>query len=201
MSVEESLDQIINSTNQEQQEKEYTQGLGKRLGLPDMHRDARDYDPNTYRLRVGDNNETKAAKKKLRIKNIPLSTSDFLIEDLIKDIVPETKYQASFFDHKDERTAIITFDDESVMQELVDRLNGKELEGKAIIVEIFEKEARRTVSNRFSSSRGRINKSFGPRGPRGRGNRNSRGRGYNTSINSRANQNQLDRELDEYMNS
>lgn len=104
-------------------------------------RPIRDYEPRDVKRGARENSRPPAPpKKRLRILNIPLDASDYVIEDMIKEL-GATVYQ-NIYDHEDDRTAVFEFEDPKLMDEAVEKLNGKVLNGNVLSVEIFESQRR-----------------------------------------------------------
>lgn len=142
--MDESLDSIIEDKQKRQPVTRYRRrdlrnGLAQRMGIEE--RPIRDYEPRDVKRGARENSRPPAPpKKRLRILNIPLDASDYVIEDMIKEL-GATVYQ-NIYDHEDDRTAVFEFEDPKLMDEAVEKLNGKVLNGNVLSVEIFESQRR-----------------------------------------------------------
>lgn len=135
-------------------------------------------------------------KKRLRFASLPLDVSDFIIEDIVKEFA-EPIY-SNFYELKDGRTAVFEFEIPEVMDQIVEKYNGHEINGAKIVVEIFEQH--RKQNNRGHSSGGR------------RSDRGATGSHYRQNVekparvqredrkNTPVSVEDLDAELDAYMN-
>ncbi|CDO96007.1 unnamed protein product [Kluyveromyces dobzhanskii CBS 2104] len=120
-------------------------GLAGRLGIFDRDREPRAKD----RGRGG--NRSKRAfndrRKKitlLRIKNIPLETSDYEIEDWLNEIGEVESVRIN--DKKENRVATVGFKDPQLLGTAAEKLNGKEVHGVQLEVETFEVGAKNPSS-------------------------------------------------------
>lgn len=154
------------------------------------------------RLNIRDKAAPRQIKKRLRIQHIPLDSSDYAIEDLIKEISGNTTYQ-KIYDTKDARGVILELAVPEQMQAVVDKYNDTEFNGGKINVEIFEVEQRKGRNKKF-------NKVTGDRGARGshynnnnsnnnNNNNNSKYRSRDRARDERVTAEQLDAELDAYL--
>lgn len=103
-----------------------------------------------------------------------------------------TPIYSNFYDSKDSRTAVFEFEDEAVLEKILEKYNDTELNGARLRVEIFDfndkKNKRRNRRANQPSSRG---SHYGVRKERG----NQRERVRKPTVQD------LDAELEEYMNS
>lgn len=129
-------------------------------------------------------------KRRVKFTNIPLDVSDYTLEDMVKEY-GATIY-SNFYDSKEDRTAVFEFEDESVLDKIVEKYNDTELHGSRLHVEIFD------LNDRKSRRRDRrVNQ------------RSSRGSHYGVRKDHGAPRQRvkpptaqdLDAELEEYMNS
>ncbi|CCF58171.1 hypothetical protein KAFR_0E00170 [Kazachstania africana CBS 2517] len=82
---------------------------------------------------------TEPPKKRVKIKDIPLSVSDFTIEDLIKASNDDTDpVYIKFYDNKESRTCIFELTDKGKMESFVQHYNNHQLDDALLQVEIFE---------------------------------------------------------------
>ncbi|EJS43006.1 yra2p [Saccharomyces arboricola H-6] len=167
--------------------------LGPRLGFASS-------DPALkWNDRVSSQKEESPLPKRIRISKIPLDVSDYTIDDMIKEFgVPVF---SKLFDNKEERTCIYEFEDPEVMEMVVERYNGHELNGSKIEVEIYQPQRKHS---RISShdrrrqpiqERGRGRPGSHYRQKSNRVSKRGKGRENNTPTSVEA----LDAELDAYM--
>ncbi|CCK71071.1 Yra2p KNAG_0G00120 [Huiozyma naganishii CBS 8797] len=82
-------------------------------------------------------------KKRTKITLIPLDTSDFAIEDIVKEFGEPTYIH--FYDSKDDRTCIFELSDLTSMESFVNKYNDYEIkEGSKIRAQIFEQPMKST---------------------------------------------------------
>lgn len=125
------------------------------------------------------NYKTQGQTRKLRITNISLSIKDCILENMIREIA--IPIYIKFYDRDEDRMAIFEFKHDTSMNEIVEKLNNKELDGQKLIVEVLESKKYRNRSPRFMNPIGK------PRTPR----RKQRF--------SQPTLKQLDNELEDYM--
>ncbi|CUS24576.1 LAQU0S17e02058g1_1 [Lachancea quebecensis] len=188
MSVDDELDSIIGEQKPSRGVTKYRRrdlrnGLASRIGVRDTPR--RDLDPGSKSWYDDDRGEQpqEAPKQRLRILNIPLDASDFTIEDMVKEIA-EPVY-SNIYDHESGRTAVFEFEAPEKTDEAVRVLNGKEINGVNVVAEIFESRSRQSRRSQKKGNRG------GRRGPRG----------PKREKPAQPTADQLDQELEHYMNS
>ncbi|SCU79399.1 LAMI_0A08658g1_1 [Lachancea mirantina] len=187
MSVEESLDSIINNEKPSQHHKvtkyrrrDLRNGLAARMDTRITPR--RDYGPRIQRDAIRRQEEPPlVTKKRLRISKIPLQTSDYRIEDLVREISSPTL--VNFYDKKEERVAVLEFENEAQLEKVHDAINGKVVDEAKVVTEIFESQKRQQ----------RRNQGRGERGPRRSRNADKE------EAPSQPTADQLDAELDAYM--
>lgn len=95
-------------------------------------------------------------KKRVKITNIPLDVSDYTLEDMVKDF--GTPVYSNFYDSKECRTAVFEFEDETVLEKIVEKYKDTDLNGSRLTAEVFEfndkKSQRRSRRENQVSSRG-----------------------------------------------
>lgn len=132
------------------------------------------------------------------ISNIPIDSSEYAIEDLIKDFEQEPIFR-KYIENKDERKCIVEFDSLATMEKFVQKYNQFELKPETkLVVEIIEVPTKKSRSNRFNSRHTRPTHHRNP-------GRNSLGSHYKQQKNVPARKTKptvedLDKELEAYMN-
>ncbi|CAI1528944.1 hypothetical protein SEUBUCD646_0K00180 [Saccharomyces eubayanus] len=137
--------------------------------------------------------------KRIRMSKIPLDVSDYTLDDMIKEF--GAPVFSKIFDNKEDRTCIYEFEDPEVMEKIVERYNGHELNGTKIEVEMYQpqrKHPRGNTNNRHRQpvqerSRGRSGSHYCQKPSRV--SKKGKGRESNTPTSVEA----LDAELDAYM--
>ena len=148
---------------------------------------------------------TAPPKKRVKITEIPLDVSDYTIEDWITEY--EQPIFIRFYDTKDSRTCIFELKELSKMEEFVTKYNGYQVHENANIkVEIIEIQNKNKKRNKFilrdTSSRNRDSRSRkNNRGSTGSHYNSTRQQGKKNNENKPKTVEQLDAELDAYMNS
>ncbi|EHN01567.1 Yra2p [Saccharomyces cerevisiae x Saccharomyces kudriavzevii VIN7] len=167
--------------------------LGPRLGFGSSDPALKSED------RAYEQREESPLPKRIRISKIPLDVSDYTLDDMMKEFgVPVF---SKIFDNKEDRTCIYEFGDGEVMENIVERYNGHELNGAKIEVEIYQPQRKHSRINPHS----RHKQSTQDRG-RGRPGSHYRQKSSRVSKKSKARENNtptsveaLDAELDAYM--
>lgn len=132
-------------------------GLASRIGGGAVSR--RDVDPiSRDRYDYDDNIVSEPPKKRVRILNIPLDASDYLIEDIVKEIAQPVF--ANIDDHDSGRTAVFEFEDPAATEKVVEAFKGREINGVNVDAEVFELRSRQSHRVQKRGHRG------GRRGPR-----------------------------------
>ncbi|QLL34618.1 hypothetical protein HG536_0G04800 [Torulaspora globosa] len=129
-------------------------------------------------------------KRRVKLTNIPLDVSDYTLEDMMKEY--GNPIYSNIYDSKDSRTAVFEFEDEAVIEKILEKYNDTDLNGARLRVEVFnlndKKNRRRNRRANQFSSRG---SHYGVRKERG----TQRERVKMPTVQD------LDAELEEYMNS
>lgn len=176
----ESCDHVM---NQVYRRRDLRNGLADRLGISDRDREPRGKDGGRggYRSKRNFNDRRKRITL-LRIRNIPLETSDYEIEDWINEIGEVESIRIN--DRKENRVATVGFKDVQLLGTAVEKLNGKEVHGSQLEVETFEVGSKNT---------GR-----GPAGPHATGVPTSAKTPKNPKAEPKTKE-ELDQEMDDYM--
>lgn len=149
---------------------------------------------------------TAPPKKRVKITEIPLDVSDYTIEDWITEF--EQPIFIRFYDTKESRTCIFELKELPKMEEFVTKYNDFSVhEDAKIKVEIIEIQNKNKKRNKFvlkdTSSRNRDsrNRRNNNRGSAGSHYNSTRQQGKKNNENKPKTVEQLDAELDAYMNS
>ncbi|KAG0671422.1 RNA annealing protein [Maudiozyma exigua] len=148
---------------------------------------------------------TAPPKKRVKITEIPLDVSDYTIEDWITEF--ETPIFIRFYDTKESRTCLFELKELSKMEEFLTKYNNFQVHDNANIkVEIIEIQNRNKKHNKFhlrdTSSRDRDFRSRrNNRGSAGSHYKSTRQQSKKNNENKPKTVEQLDAELDAYMNS
>ncbi|QLQ82688.1 hypothetical protein HG537_0H04510 [Torulaspora globosa] len=191
MSIEQSLSQIIDeeqaSTDAKHKVTKYRRrdlrnSLASRIGtIESSHRGSSEERRRESSL---------PPKRRIKLTNIPLDVSDYTLEDMMKEY--GTPIYSNFYDSKDSRTAVFEFQDDQVLEKILEKYNDTDLNGARLCVEIVEindkRNRRRNRRANQASSRG---SHYGVRKERG----SQRERVRKPTVED------LDAELEEYMNS
>lgn len=146
------------------------------------------------RLRGNDLNNVQfrqPTKKRLKISKIPLDVSDFVIEDMWKEFGEPAYF--NIYDTKDDRTAMCEFSDLGIMESIANKFSSMDFNGAKVETEIFELKGRQ---GRNSNTRG----SRGKRGSHYESNRTSKANTQPKLKSKQPTAEDLDAELEEYMN-
>ncbi|SCU92926.1 LADA_0G00364g1_1 [Lachancea dasiensis] len=200
MSIDQDLDSIIGENKTSKRITKYRRrdlrnGLASRIGGGIGHErefSRRDLEPGSYSKSDSLYNDVgtqprAAPKKRLRITQIPLQVSDFVIEDLVKKIA--NPVYANFYDHPGSRTGVFEFEKPSQMEDVAKAFTDREVDGSKLSAEIYELKSRQ--NRRGQSMRGQSGSRRRERG--GRKDKEERRQ------NERPTADQLDQELADYM--
>lgn len=132
------------------------------------------------------------SKKRLRIENISLDTSDYDIEDLVKDFSEPIYFK--IFDTKEERKCILEFTKLSKMEEFVSNYNHYELNGQNIKVEIFEQNRKYKNQSFYNRNSSNYGSHYNAKSPK-HSHKDRNGTKESSTLE------ELDAQLDAYMNS
>ncbi|CEP62639.1 Yra2p LALA0_S06e00298g [Lachancea lanzarotensis] len=190
MSIDDDLNSIIGDNLFEKyRRRDLRNGLASRIGRDASEsREAsrRDLDPRSYsksaRLYNDEdiNSSIAKPKKRLRITQIPLDVSDFVVEDLVKEVA--APIYANFYDHPESRTGIFEFEDPTQLEEVAKAFADREINGSKVSVEIYELKSRQNRRVQKKGHGGKRGERGGRRGPT-----------------EKPTAEQLDNELDAYM--
>ncbi|SCU82323.1 LAME_0C00628g1_1 [Lachancea meyersii CBS 8951] len=175
MSIDDDLDSIIGESKPSKGVTKYRRrdlrnGLASRIGggsNDSREFSRRDFDPESYprsdRLYndEGIRNPTAAPKKRVRIIKIPLDVSDFVIEDMVKEIA--TPVYANFYDHADSRTGVFEFEKPTQLEQVAAAFTDREVNGSKLSADIYELKSRQ---NRRTQKKGHHGARRGQRGGR-----------------------------------
>lgn len=128
-------------------------------------------------------------KKRVKFESIPLDVSDYTVEDMVQEF--GKPIYTNFYDTKESRTAVFEFEDSSVLEEIVKKFNGSELNGGQIKVEVFEFSGGQDKRRKRRENRGSGGSHYGVGKQRGK----PREKPKPATVQD------LNAELEEYMNS
>lgn len=135
-------------------------------------------------------------KNRIMISNIPLDTSEYAIEDLIKEFNQEPIF-TNFIENKNERKCILELDNLDSMEKFVTKYNNHKISPETqLSVQIIEVPSRKP---RLAHFKNRNDNKRGNRKP-GRASFGSHYKNAKSSKKSKPTLEDLDKELDAYMN-
>lgn len=139
-------------------------------------------------------------KYKVKMLHIPLNVSDYTLDDLVKEFGHKPLY-SKVFDNKEDRTFIIEFENLDIMNDFVSKYNGYEIEENCkVIVEVFQQKSRKQKGRLSRGDTSHYGSHYN-RTSQGQGRRGTSKSASRRQTQKRPTLEELDAQLEAYMNS